>query len=373
MKRKLKNFTRLVCLIFASVLGSSVYGQVDYPTVNFKYFGHLQADAEYSHNHQTGQIQRAIYASLGEQDFFVTSQLSNRISFLGETVVRPDIKSSSTFIPSVERAQLKIDYFRNHSFLIGKFHSPVNYWNDTYHHGRLFFPVIDRPLSFSYLVPLHTTGMRLQAQNLGDLRFGYDFVVGNGISSTDIKDVDYNKSVTFAAHFRPIQQLRIGASYYYDLIKANVSGVHSGHSSASHTSIATRFKGDIEFQLMSFSAAWFDEKFEFLHEFCLNKTRSDSLGMADNFSAYIYAGYRLNKLVPFVVVDYIDISDRDLHVNPLVYSRLAAGVRYEFNPYCNVKILAERLASEEWFSPKAHNHAALPEVYELKIQFAYGF
>lgn len=350
-----------------------LYAQGNNPVVNFRYFGHLQMDAEYAHNHQTGSIDRIIYANLGEQDFFATAQITDRISFLGETVVRPDLRSSSSFIPSIERSQLKFDYFGNHSFLIGKFHTPVNYWNDIYHHGRLFFPVIDRPLSFSYLVPLHTTGIRFQAQNLGDLRFGYDAVLGNGISSTDIKDVDVNKSVTLAAHVRPVDRMRIGASYYYDLVKGNVSGVHSGHTSTTHSVIAGKYKGNIEFQLMSFSFAWFGERFEFLHEFCFNRNNSDSLGIADNGSAFIYAGYRVNKFIPFIVADYVDISDRDLHVNSLVMGRLAAGLRYEFSPYCNVKVLLERLAAEEWFSWQNHTHASQPRIYELKVQVAYGF
>ena len=371
--KKSTGIISIILFLWTCVSVFSLRAQSDYPVVNFRYFGHLQIDAENTHNHLTGQTERMVYANLGEQDFFTTAQISNRISFLGETVVRPDVKSSSSFIPSIERAQLKFDYFGNHSFLAGKFHTPVNFWNDTYHHGRLFFPVIDRPLAFSYLVPLHTTGIRFQAQNLGDLRFGYDVVIGNGISSTDIKDLDYNKSVTLAAHIKPVDQMRIGASYYYDLVKGNLSGVHSGHTSSAFTIPSGSYKGNIEFQMMSFSFAWFGERFEFLHELTFNRNNSDSLGIADNGSAFFYAGFRLKKWVPFAVVDYIDISDRDLHVTPFVQSRIAGGLRYEFNPYCNVKVVAERLAAEEWLAWQNHSHTLLPRIYELKVQFAYGF
>lgn len=362
--------------IFLFILLFSLSGmaQTDLPTVNFKYFGHLQIDAELVEKlNQKGTFSHASYAHVGEQDLFVTAQISKRISFLGETVVRPDAKSSSFFIPSIERAQLKFDYYRNHSFLIGKFHSPVNYWNDTYHHGRLFFPVIDRPIMFTYLIPLHTMGVRLQGQNLGALRFGYDVVLGNGISSTDSKDVDMNKSLTLAAHIKPRDGLRIGASYYHDLIIGNFSGVHSGHVGMNHTTSASRYKGNIRYELFSLSTAWFGSRFELLHELTVNKSRSDSLGTAGNWSSFLYAGYRLNNLVPFVVLDYIDVSGKDLHINTLVSSRMAMGARYEFNPFCNIKVLVERLASEQWIPLPGHNHPVTPDVYELKIQFAYGF
>ncbi len=351
-----------------------IKAQTDYPKVNFNYFGHVQIDLEMIENLQkNGTFNHASYANLGEQDLFVNAQINKRISFLGETVVRPDLKSSSFFIPSIERAQLKFDYFRNHSFLIGKFHTPVNFWNDTYHHGRLFFPVIDRPVMFSYLIPLHTLGVRLQGQNLGALRFGYDMVLGNGISSNDTKDLDMHKSITLAAHIKPRDGLRIGLSYYEDVIKGNYSGVHSGHIGASHVAQSSSYKGDIRFQLLSFSTAWFSNRFELLHELSLNRTKSDSLGIAGNWSSFIYAGYRINNLVPFVVLDYLDISEKDLHIKSLVSARIAIGARYEFTPYCNIKILAEHLRSEELFPLPRHNHPVSPDIYELKIQLAYGF
>ena len=88
----------------------------------------------------------------------------------------------------MERARLKYEYREWLSVIVGKMHTPVNYWNDVYHHGRLWFPVIDRPRSFGTSVPIHTLGLRLQGQNIGKLRFGYDLVIGNGMSSNDVTD-----------------------------------------------------------------------------------------------------------------------------------------------------------------------------------------
>lgn len=156
---------------------------------------------------------------LGEQDLFITSDLNDRFSFLGETVFKFDPESETQFSVSIERIVLKYNYKGNHNILIGKHHTPINYWNDTYHHGRVFFPTTARPLVFaSELFPLHTTGISFQGLNLGSLKFGYDLMVGNGIGSTDVLDLDKGKSVTAAIHIKPRNALRIGLSYYYDRI-----------------------------------------------------------------------------------------------------------------------------------------------------------
>ena len=113
------------------------------------------------------------YFELGEHDLFVNSYFNDRISFLGEFVVRYTKGTPTYFSASIERARLKFDYYKNHSIIAGKIHTPINYWNDVYHHGRVFFPSIDRPTSFSYLVPLHNLGLQFQGQNLGKWNFGY--------------------------------------------------------------------------------------------------------------------------------------------------------------------------------------------------------
>ena len=48
------------------------------------------------------------------------------------------------------------------------------------------------------MIPIHTLGVRLQGQNLGELNLGYDVVLGNGLSSSDAGDDDLGKSVTAA-------------------------------------------------------------------------------------------------------------------------------------------------------------------------------
>jgi hypothetical protein len=354
-------------LLLFVLLASSAFAQQETKKTQINFFGNIDYDF-----HALSTTNNS-YFNIGEQDFFITSKLTDRISFLGENVIRFDSKSSSYFIPSIERVQIKFDYFKNHSFVVGKMHTPVNYWNDTYHHGRLFFPTIDRPLAFSYLVPIHTLGLRLQGQNLGDIKFGYDLVTGNGISSTDFSDTGVNTSAMAGIHIKPFDNFRVGVSYYYDFIQGNFSGVHTGHNSAGHQSLASKYKGNINFELFSLSVSYFSDKFEFLNETSLNKTGSDTLGIAINISSYTYIGYTIKeKITPFLSYDFIDISNKDAHVGHFSRSKLLAGFRYDINHLMNVKFhFAVISPNHTLISNHSHNNG--PNSYDFKIQLAYGF
>lgn len=341
----------LICSTF------NLFGQKPVTQVNG--FGHLQFT--YSKDQAA-----ATYFSIGEHDLFVTSKIKNNISFLGEYVFR---FSGNNYIPSIERSLVKFNYKGNHSLIAGKVHTPVNYWNDVYHHGRLFFPTIDRPQAFSYIIPLHSLGIQFQGQNLGKVNFGYDVVLGNGISSTDIKQKDVNFSITASAHIKPTDNLRIGVSYYRDYLPNNESGTHSGHSNVPEHYSGELYKGELFFNLSCFSLAYFGNKLELLSESSLNTTRTDSLGQANNFSTFLYAGWRIKeKYVPYIFADYLDIAANDLYTYELNVSKFGIGYKHEFSPYICLKTQLEyQYYTHETDIHQVHNNLG------IKVQLAYGF
>ena len=344
------------CFLFFSSYSQDVANKT-----TFNGYGHLEFDADIT------KTDGNYYFQVGEHDFFINSQLTDKISFLGENVIRFDSKSSTGFSASIERARLKFDYYKNHSFLVGKIHTPVNYWNDVYHHGRLFFPTVARPLAFNYLIPLHNLGAGFQGQNLGKLNFGYDVFIGNGIASTDNFNLGTGQAITAAMHIKPTDGMRIGASYYNDYLESNVSGVHSGHSN-SYASSNNPYKGPMNFELACFSFAYFLPKFECLNEFSWNRTRSDSLGYAQNLSNYLYLGYRVKpNIVTYLAADYIDIADNDLHSLPKSMASLILGARYEFSYLMNIKL-------QGGLNRTMHGHGLHgTDSFTIRLQFAYGF
>lgn len=265
---------------------------------------------------------------LGEQDLFITSSLSDRVSFLGESVFRYDPGSDTEFSVSIERIVLKYNVGGNHNILFGKHHTPLNYWNDTYHHGRLFFPTIDRPLFFSSeIIPFHTTGIGMQGLNLGKLKFGYDLMIGNGLGSSDVLDNDKHKSLTAAIHIKPADHLRIGASYYNDIISAGAD-VHGEVVPA-----------QVNQHQYSASIAYFGSKFELLAESAFVTNHTDSTGTTQTLASYIYAGYRLTeKLTGYFRIDSQQFEEGDIYFHKNNATVFVLGGRYQINFLTVVKL-----------------------------------
>lgn len=277
---------------------------------------------------------------LGEQDLFITSDLNDRFSFLGETVFKYDPSSQTHFSISIERIVLKYNIKGNHNILIGKHHTPINYWNDTYHHGRVFFPTISRPMIFSTrFFPLHTTGLSFQGLNLGPLKFGYDVMVGNGLGATDVLDVDKSKSFTAAMHIKPRTGMRLGLSYYFDRIPSGTD-LHSGYKTLART--------DAHF--VTASVANFSDKLELLAESSLTQTKADTISRQNAVFSYIYAGYKLtDKIIPYVRFDNLLYKKSEVASAPNNTTVYMAGIRYQINYLAVVKLEFQRQYTESQF------------------------
>lgn len=275
---------------------------------------------------------------LGEQDLFITSEITQRLSFLGETVVKYSPSSPTRFNISIERIVLKYNYAGNHSVLIGKIHTPINYWNDTYHHGKVFFPTVDRPLVFSEgIIPLHTTGVSLQGQNLGQLRFGYDVVLGNGLGSGDLEDNNNYTSLTVATHIKPADGLRIGASIYHDVISKG-SVIHN-HSGGGSTMALNKVIQNLMTASIAYNDSVFSKKYELLIESTMAINHSDSLGIQNAIASYAYAGLRItDKFTPYIRVDDIRYKNKEVFFMNNNVQSFVGGVRYELNYLAVLKL-----------------------------------
>jgi len=343
----------------------------NYPSANLSVYGHLETVLEQERN-PNGDLEDLFSGfSIGEHDIFTRAQITPKISFLSEVVLGPQSghDGHGAFAASIERARLQFQYAQKHSIIVGKMHTPVNYWNDRFHHGRYLFPTIDRPQSFLYVIPIHTLGMRLQGQNLGDLRFGYDVVVGNGLSSNDRGDADWQKSVTTACHIKPWEGSRIGVSYYRDVIYDNMVSSHGGHGGAhSH-----EYEGDVHVNLLSASAGYENAKWEMLYEYSISmQSYPDSAGAANSstFATYLYLGRRLRNQndVLYGLVDWLEIPEEDLHLMPQQVAKFGLGWRHEFPGQIHTKTQVERYTG-------FRDDLAMPpaDKWELKLQLAYVF
>ncbi len=299
----------------------------------------------------------------GEQEVFINAKFNHNFSFLSEVTL--NYLSHGTFKLNIERLRLKYNYYKNHSFLLGKFHTPVNYWNDVYYHARLFFPTIDRPMMFGYWIPIHTLGIRLQGQNIGKYNFGYDLLIGSGLASEDLFEIFNENSITAAVHWKPIDGMRIGVTYYHTYMSdASAMAAHSHSNSDSH--VENEYKGPLHFDLFSSSLAYFGEKWEFLDEVSFNRTNTDTLGVANNISNYLYCGRRFKERnVVFIANDLLMAAENDRHTYHQNRMKFILGYKYEYSENLNLKAQLE-------YDRNGHNHGNLGPRYALRIQMSYG-
>ena len=177
----------IIWCFFLILFSNNLYSQN--MSVRINAYGHTNFESVFSDTTYSN-------FSLGEQELFINGKFNDDFSFLGEITL--NYSGHGNYRLNIERLRLKYNYYKNHSLIIGKFHTPVNYWNDVYFHARLFFPTIDRPLMFSKWIPVHTFGMRLQGQNIGKYNFGYDLLFGSGMGSEDVYNVFNETSITAA-------------------------------------------------------------------------------------------------------------------------------------------------------------------------------
>ena len=366
----------LVALTGALWLWTAPLAGQNAPSTEFKLFGHITSTIENEGDERFSDF------SLGEHDLFVTSKITPKISFLGETVVAPlnsHGHGSADFKVSMERARLKYEFREWLSVIVGKMHTPVNYWNDVYHHGRLFFPTIDRPRSFGAHVPIHTLGLRLQGQNIGKLRFGYDLVVGNGMSSNDVSDGNFQKSVTAAVHIKPEKQMRVNLSYYSDIIYGNMVGAHSGHAGGIHYTMGDEgwHPVDLDYRLYCFSLWRKRGKWEVLFEGTFNQT-----GLAEgndpdlivglptersaNTTVFLFAGHKMGKRGQlYMLADRCRTQAIDLHIKSNDLLKVGLGWQYEFSVLVKTQVQIERYTGRDGFEIPADDK------WEMKFRVAY--
>jgi len=290
--------------------------------------------------------------SLGQYDLYMTSELSDRLSFLGEIVFEFD----QDFVVDVERVQIEYEWDNYFNVSVGKHHTPIGYWNTAYHHGTLLQPTIQRPLLFRFededgILPIHTTGIRFWGANIGTLRFGYDLMIGNGIGSTAATDNNDAKSVTLSIHSKPTDGLQLGVSGYWDRIAA-------GTISLQKTALASALRQ----QILTGTVIYARRPFELMAELVHVTNNADLTGTTTTDGYYIYGGYRFGKTVPYFRFDQIFYDTGEQYYIDNDARLLVVGLRHDLNFMATIKLEFHHAETETGGTSKG-----------LNVQAAVGF
>jgi hypothetical protein len=290
---------------------------------NLKVFGHAEV--------ATGKDALISDAfELGEVALFTTARLNSRWSILSEISYLPKRYRSDTV--KVERLRLRYELSTNHWMSFGKMHTPVNEWNDAFHHGRLFFPSIDRPFAFSEFVPVHEVGLRFSGENLGSKRLFYDLVLGSGQSAGDDVFPSGVKSFTASSGFWPTDNLKLRLAAYKDTLIDHL--LDSSHGAEHNAMMADMVPEDLKYQAFGASLIYNNPAFDALTE--LLAFRSE--GSDTSYSIYQRIGFkRAGPMTPYVFADYLTVDPTERHFAAGDNKKLGLGLEWLLGSAASLK------------------------------------
>ena len=271
---------------------------------------------------------------VGQAVAHLSAYLGERFSVFGEFSLTARDSEYST---EAERLFVKYEFSDQFKLSAGRYHTPIGYWNSTFHHGAWLQTTVSRPEMVKFgskIVPIHFVGALLEG-NIPGSKLGLTYMagIGNGRHANiaragDAGDINGDNAW--------MVQLNAAPDRYF--------GLHMGVGFYSDT-VSPDDRPDIREKTVSVHLAWSNESpeiiFEYLHsnhEFVANSSVS-----GDTNGWYAQFAYRLkdkyHNWKPYARLESTDVDDTDplLGDQNLDYEAGILGVRWDFNPYAALK------------------------------------
>jgi hypothetical protein len=276
----------------------------------------------------------------GEFDLFMTSRLSNTISFVGEVVIGSD--ATNEWGIDIERLQLTYRPSRYFEISAGRYHTSIGYYNTAFHHGTWFQTATGRPFMYFFedsggILPVHSVGVTATGLVPGTDKLGLHWIaeVGNGRSSSPFASPVQNflsdrnhKDFNVAAYIAPewARGLQIGGSYFRDrLVPAGIPHV--------------------EQHIESLYAVYITPRWESLTEGVLLSNRID--GQSKIYRTpllYSQLSLKFGNFRPYVRYQYVNSPANDpVNIYTGRYQGPSVGLRMDFTDYAAFKVQYNRL------------------------------
>lgn len=306
-----------------------------YPSLRISGFGDVNFEA-------TTESESGEAFSLGQLALHMISELSPRVTFFGEVSFSPRADAgtgspaATGFNVEVERMILRWDQSDRLKLSVGRYHTPINYWNTAYHHGQWLQTTITRPEMIRFgsrLLPVHFVGGLVEgAVPAAGWNLNYKAGVGNGRASVISRAGDAgdsNDDMAFLANVfvKPdqIYGLEFGGSAYLD-------DVTLGPSTPS-----------VNEQIVSGYVVWHKETPEIIAEFA-GVRHDDPLRASPTWATayYVQVAYRLPSAdapwKPYLRFEHIDVDDGDRVLAAVEDLDLVTlGMRFDMSDFAALK------------------------------------
>jgi hypothetical protein len=309
-------------------------GGVEYPTVHFSGF----ADIDFSAQKRTAGARGF---TEGQLALHLAAGLSPRVNFFGEVSLTPRVDAGSGTPPAsgynveVERLLIRFDHSDRLKFSVGRYHTPVSYWNTAFHHGSWLQTTISRPEMIEFgsrFIPVHFVGALFEGSTPAKgATFGYQAGIGNGRGSVlsragDAGDANARPAGLATFWVRPdrFYGLQFGGAFYADRV-------------------STTGMPEFNEQITSAHVVWERETPEVIAE--VTRVRHEGVAggpVTASHAFYVQAAYRLpdpaHLWKPYLRFEHIGIpSDDVLFAGIRVLDGTTVGVRYDVTTYAALK------------------------------------
>ncbi|MFQ5681099.1 MAG: hypothetical protein ACE5GG_03500 [Candidatus Omnitrophota bacterium] len=278
--------------------------------------------------------------SWGALDLFLTSELTQRLSFLAEMEFHPDKDTNSSSF-HLERSNLKYSFSDLLNIKVGRMHTALGYWNQAYHHGTWLQTTISRPDIYEFedddggFLPVHSVGLEFSGMRGFDgldLEYNLALLNGRGRTVTEIqngKDKNDSKAVNLLFSLSPhnLAGLKFGGGVYYDSIPAD-----PGTAARAQRIVELITGGYISYVNDETEFLW--EVFHIAHR---DKTSGNDFG---TLGFYLQGGYKIGKgLMPYYRFDFVDVGDGDPYFSPndIDIRRHTLGLRWDVSSWNALK------------------------------------
>jgi len=276
----------------------------------------------------------------GEFDLFMSSKLSDTISFLSELVVGSD--PTNEWGLDIERLQLTYKPSPYFEISAGRYHTSIGYYNTAFHHGTWFQTTTGRPFMYFFedsggILPVHSVGVSTSGLVPGTEKLGLHWVaeIGNGRSSSPFGEPVQNflsdknhKDFNLAAYIAPswLRGLQIGGSYYRDrMVPAGIPPVEQTIESA--------------------YVVYITPKWEFMNEGVILMNRINGQQKIYNTPLlYSQVSRRFGAYRPYFRYQYVNSPLKDpVNIYTGRYEGPSFGLRMDFTEYAALKVQYNRL------------------------------
>lgn len=301
------------------------------------------ADVQYRDSDKQGDKNAFV---LGPVDLYAMQYVDDKTRAFTEIVVE---SRQGEFGIDVERLWISRNLSENLSFSAGRFHTPLGYWNRTYHHGALLSDTISRPFFLDFeedsgsIMPMHFVGVMM----LGDVPvnggfFEYQLHLGNGpsldTSPSGTGDLhvntehDHNRAkspglrVVYHDNDLPLQVGVFGMRN--DISEAGLSATSSGLAAGDTLVEQTIYGLDMNLRLdhLDATAEWYRLK---------NDDVYASAGSHVATAYYLQLGYRLSYAIkPVYRYEALNTEAADVYFNLLNVqqtTRQVLALRYDLD------------------------------------------